>query len=450
MLKTEETTPDGPSQKRQRTRTAVKSTSTVLSISTVWQHIEPYLFLDETIATSKVCKELHNLIIEQTDQSGVPLVKVTHFCEINKKQSSYAKHLTKSVECIHYPSLKRLRFPPSCLQTTSDTSEDSSIERVIDGLTYGIVIFIAQMTNLEELWLGTSGIIKDEHQWSQHLQCQMYGICKMLSRHLLNCNKLKSLSLINHWAEDNNELDATRRYYSVALLEAVTPMLKARQDGMEKINIQIAGNPTSPRLEKLNDCQILKEYFAAVLLASELNHLDIRIYGNPIVANALLQAANDVGVVDHPRMENLILDISSNKFNRVGLRPILPLYKCFVNSHTLTGLGLHIPRGFWSERESLNTFKQLVVDKMKLIHIRYVFDDYKDHDKKVLGVLAGCITNYSKIDDFWITTLRNASVKHLQKLRKVLRGKRLRGFHCCDDLDYCDEETIYVDSFHFQ
>lgn len=69
-------------------KSALDSASSLPTVINVWRNIEPFLCIEDTIAMSKTCKQLHDLIIDRDSKK----VKVSQFTSIRER--TYAQYLT--------------------------------------------------------------------------------------------------------------------------------------------------------------------------------------------------------------------------------------------------------------------------------------------------------------------------------------------------------------------
>ena len=80
--------------------------SSLSGIINVWQSIGEFFFIEDTIAVSRTCKSLHDIIVDPVTHK----VKVSRFVVLQKE--NYARNLPWALNSIYFPSLTHLQYPP--------------------------------------------------------------------------------------------------------------------------------------------------------------------------------------------------------------------------------------------------------------------------------------------------------------------------------------------------
>ena len=133
------------------------------ALESVWSDIEPFLDLQTTIASSQTSHALYRAIIDaQTEKVKVSQFEVSEnrWIVTGKAPACIAHYLPLALNCIHFPSLKRLHleFPPTKARNELDD------EFVDDASTSCFPIFVANLAyahNLECLHLNAGNIMED-------------------------------------------------------------------------------------------------------------------------------------------------------------------------------------------------------------------------------------------------------------------------------------------------
>ena len=127
---------------------------------TVWQTIEPFLTLEDTITSSKTCKSLHDTIIDADTRK----VKVSHFEFISKRETAI-NFLPWALNCIHFPSLQNVQYPPTIAKADSETDphtyNDSlyELEEMLDVCFPTFCTYLSQAHNLERLTIYANSMM---------------------------------------------------------------------------------------------------------------------------------------------------------------------------------------------------------------------------------------------------------------------------------------------------
>ena len=84
-------TEENPSKRLKTGDKRQSVSSSAVVIANVWQTIEPYLLLEDTISIAETCKTLHNIIIDTDTRK----VKITHFTTFTNDSNHRSRSILK-------------------------------------------------------------------------------------------------------------------------------------------------------------------------------------------------------------------------------------------------------------------------------------------------------------------------------------------------------------------
>ena len=422
-------------------------------IINIWQSIEPFLFLEDTISTAQTCKTLHELVIDLDTGK----VKVSHFTAI-RDYDNYAHHLPLALNSIHYPSLKRLKYPPRHSRGNIRWLRENKRKEATAAIQFCFPIFVVNLShaqNLECLVLEPRiSIVQTEYDGQP-----TKWILDLLSRNLAKCHKLKELDVSDNWQDRGDSIR-----YSSSLMQALTQTIIKRNNDLERLTLKFEGLPTDIAHSERNDHQVANEFFTAVLSARKLISLVISngddngytIDGDN--ANALLRVGDQLSI-GMPDLQSLSFE------NRNSTLPLSPLLASFGSSYSLQKVDLHVPPHYWAERRSNETFSKLIMNKPMLETLDFWFGFYSDKNEELLQLLIDfalhCKSNndYCFIKSIYIAELQDASVSKLCRLAQLVDCVGLNCETVCwigsdseEETDYeglldCTADTASVDYF---
>lgn len=436
------------------------------AIAIVWQtSIEPFLALDDTIATAQTCQALHNTIIDA--ETGE--VKVSHFTFV-RCPDQYASYLPWALNCIHFPSLRRLHYPPFrepfvdhdqqiLAITLWGTRHKSDSEK--DAIEVCFPIFVAKLSqarNLEFLFLSMYSMMQTEYNGDS-----LKWIIRAFGRNLTRCKKLKELFVINDGsAVDPNAVGRavflTENYCSIGLMQALTPTLMMRKNDLEALSFDIRGRATDIELESRDGCQIATAFFSAILSATRLKHLEIEVNLSPLLMNSLMEAASRGLNANNVRgLKHLKLHFEETHMQPRMLQPVVPLIEHFSHCESVRLMQLKIPREWWSERGLFRAFAQLIHNKHRLFSLSCEFNGYRDEDSEVLKIMTDFVRGFTDLKkDVIISKLKGGNVFYLRSLAKLFKdyeAKCLNQDEAVINLSDCMEITVDISSLslsHFR
>ena len=394
------------------------------TIITLWQTIEPFLTLEDTIASSKTCKTLHDTIIDKNTRK----VKVSHFKFISKRETAI-HFLPWALNSIYFPLLQSIQYPPSIAKASNESVSqvaDDDIAEMIDVCFPTFCTYLSQAHNLERLdiFLNTMMPCLYDNQ-------SLKTIIGIFGRNLRFCKKLKGLIVSNMGLVTNDEDEVPGIFYSIELLKALTPVISKRKDNLEVLKVSINGSAPMERDEELGtDIQVAQDlasqdFFNAILSTTKVSDLELDIDHSSRAALALLKVAEarmrngTLYQSDQLQSLKLILEYGNDELdydydqNEVT---IVPLMLSFSKCYSLQSIELYIPERFWLEKDSLSTFALLLKTKVYLKTLICHFDEMDDKDGKVFQVLVDfameCKSKPSALKTLVLKYIR--SVEHSQ------------------------------------
>ena len=417
------------------------SSTILLSVTSagLWENIESFLPLHDTLSVAQTCKPLHQLIIDQDTHQ----VKVSHFTSIRSHRL-----LLLALQRIHFPSLKRLQYPP----VWRSSKRSREIRRA---MILAFPIFVANLSharNIQHLKLrGLDHIVEAEYYGES-----IYELLHAFSTNLqTSCTNLKELDVdlcgyVTIRGDDFFE-DQTHQLYGVYLMRALTPTISQRKDEIERLSLTIMGKPADEYLSGEREREIFvqevaKEFFGAVLSTRrKLKFLYICIIDSPCV-NLLQDVAGEQqkagDVIIRPDLEHLELYLRVSHDRQEILRSpsysppevslVVPLMENLSSCPSIQRLAhLSIPREFWAERESEYTLAKLIKKgNLKTLNLDF-FDDRDswsndfDGDKVVLSLIdfgMYCKNNHSCIEEVFLQSLMNIKATHLYRFAQLLNS----------------------------
>ena len=354
-------------------------------IMTVWQTIEPFLTLEDTIASSKTCKTLHGTIID-ADTRKVKVSRLTIINTRRKTKSEIEQYLPRVMNSIHFPSLQNIRYPPVIVRDRYMPRE--GIGSTIITCFPMFVAYLSQACNLESLMFDANCMMSYLYN-NQSLR----NMLSIFSTNLSCCCKLKELRVRISGDVESDEDEVSGAYFSVELLEALLPIIYKRRDYLEVLSIDIHGAPIDKDIgyELGKDLSVMVDFFRAVLLTTKLHDLTLSLSCLPMIA--LLQTAdNGMGssyVYQFNHLKSLYLklvddEISFEVEDQISVNPLL---MAFFNCHSLESIELRFQKEFWDDRGSISTLAKLLENKSCLKTLIVDFNKFDDQEK-VLQLLT--------------------------------------------------------------
>jgi len=355
-------TEDNPS-KRQKTGDESASSSAATVIANVWQTIEPYLLLEDTISIAETCKTLHDTIIDTDTRK----VKITHFTTFTNNSNQYktmVNYLPWALNRIHFPSLHTIRYPPDEKYFEIASFLDTHKKTVVSSFPM-FVAYLSMACNLESLTLDASEMLArlyDDHSLKK--------MVRIFGRNLLSCcTKLKKLDIVTKgYVKRNNEDHLSGSYCSVSLIKALTPIIKKRKDDLEVLSVCMNGSPIE------RDDESIYEFFNAVLSTTKVQELRLGIScGDSRAASALRRLADKRSTEGdiHSNLQNLSLLLRSRDDDGLDNEQdedisLAPLFESFSDCHSLKNINLYIPIEFWEDRDNGSSLVKLLENKPNL------------------------------------------------------------------------------------
>ena len=392
----------------------------------VWQSIESFLPFEDTISAAQSCRHLQKLIIDVDTRK----LKVSHFTRLG--DDKYRRKLSDVLNHIHFPSLRRICYPPMGGGRMAVSRNFPVFVRNLSGAI-----------NLESLQLCADHIVNAEYQgingdnednledYEEDYEDIMIMTLDLLSRNLKNCIKLKELNV------DMNGYVDHEVFHSTLLMEALTPIILQRKDDIERLSFEIGGHATDEELEERNDHKIANDFFDAVLSArKKLKYLNINIMqstGDIEIINSLLKVAEEQvrnGNIHRPALQYLGLYVRREESQQLHyeypmlLRPIAPLLENLSSCPSIQTIGsLLVPPEFWGEKDSVQVYGNLI-KKKNLKTLRLDFFDEKGnffdergkwfHGDKVMLTLCDFATYCQSNDDSKIEEVSMASLPDIK------------------------------------
>ena len=425
------------------------SSSFIVGIASVglWENIESYLPLEDTVSVAQTCKPFHRLIIDPTTRQ----VKVSHLTAIRSHRL-----LPTAMNRIHFPSLRRVHFPPEWRYS----KRERQIKQAIISAFSTFVTNLSFARNLQCLKLGQlEHIVHAEHHGEDDISQPLNTFSRNLVR---TCTKLNDLEVdFSGTAEieaDGLFRDDSEYYtcYSVQLMRAITPAILQRKDVLERLSISVNGPPADEYLgeEEAVHQDVAKELFDAVLSARQkLKVLEIQIFGFsslendpkgilhllPIVAGEQLNAGNDI---HRPHLEHLWLylkiayerkQVRSPFYRPPEVSSIVPLLENLSSCPSIQTIQrLLVPREFWGERKSGFTLAKLAKKRnLKTLCLDFIddrdnFSDVFDQgDKVMLSLIDFAMffkNNNSCIEWVQLSSLFNVKATYLHRFVQILES----------------------------
>lgn len=338
------------------------SSSAATVIANVWQTIEPFLLLEDTISIAETCKTLHNTIIDTDTRK----IKITHFTTFTNDSNQYktlVNYLPWALNHIHFPSLHTIRYPPDERYFEIASILDTHKKTVVSCFPM-FVAYLSMACNLESLTFDAGEMLArlyDDHSLKK--------MVRIFGRNLLSsCTKLKKLEVVTKGYVKRNENHLSGNYCSVSLIKAMTPIIKVRKDDLELLSVCMNGSP----IERYDES--FYEFFDAVLSTTKLRDLRLEISCGDSRAASALRRLSDKRSTDgdiHSNLQNLSLLLRSRDDDGLDNDQdedvsLVPLLKFFPDCHSLKNINLHIPIEFWEDRDSGSSLVKLLENKPNL------------------------------------------------------------------------------------
>jgi len=410
-------------------------------IMTVWQTLEPFLTLEDTIASSKTCKTLHDTIIDADTRK----VKVSRFTMLNtrrKTKSEIEQYLPRVMNSIHFPSLQNIRYPPTIVRDTSIGSVnqvfDDEITEIIDVCSIVtcfpmFVAYLSQARNLESFTFDANCMMSSLYD-NQSLR-NMFSI---FSTNLGSCYKLKELRVRNSGDVESDEDEVSGAYFSVELLAALVPVIYRRRDCLEVLMIDIIGLPipTSDSYpSELEKVQVAHDFFRVVLKTTKVKDFTLELSCLPMIA---LSQITDDGIMrrGYEYQFNHLKKLKLNFTEGTDLVSLSPVLKVFSNCHSLESLNIDFQEECWDDNECISSFAKLLGNNTNLKTLAVDFNKFDDQDEKVLQLLRDfakdCKSNkYPQIKYIDLRRLKLDHKFHRSTLAKAFDSvPRLQGGQC--------------------
>ena len=117
----------------------------------LWENIESYLPLEDTVSVAQTCKSFHQLIIDPNTRQ----VKVSHLTAILSHRL-----LPIAMHRVHFPSLRRVHYPPEWRYS----KRERQIKQAVISAFPTFVTNLSYASNLQCLKLGQlEHIVHAEH-----------------------------------------------------------------------------------------------------------------------------------------------------------------------------------------------------------------------------------------------------------------------------------------------
>lgn len=418
-------------------------------IANIWQSIEPFILLEDTISASKCCNTLHDIIID----SDTKKVKVTHFTSI--RYYRIVDDLSWAINTVHFPSLKKLRYPlireGYGEHTTMNTSEN--IEKEIVLCFPMIAAYLSQACNLESFTFDAERLIfaEDNEGSDNESSGTIRRMFSIFGMNLANCRKLKELTLINKSRKDERgrfydynpdpDEEDEGTLYSTTLLEAITPTIINRRDDLERLTIEISGDPTnqpdeydsddSDDEEDDSDSQVANDFFAAVLATKSLIKLSIDVDRLNVINELLKVAGKQYTNLKKLKTLDLTLALDENRdeVQPADIQSVTPLLKYFSDCHSLQSIHIKVPREAWGDVGSLSALRNLFI-------MSFNCDYYSDNDGKVLHLVKDLAVNNSCMKKLALFDLKDVRIAILKELVPCFQNDLL--------LSICDSDFAGV------
>lgn len=404
------------------------------TIITLWQSIEPFLTLEDTIASSKTCKTLHDTIIDTHTRK----VKVSHFEFISKRETA-VNFLPWALNSIHFPSLRAIQYPPSIAKASNGSVShvtDDDIAEMIDVCFPTFCTYISQAHNLERLDIYLNTMMQCLYD-NQSLKT----IIGIFGQNLRFCKKLKGLTVSNMGLVTNDEDEVPGIFYSIELLKALTPVISKRKNNLEVLKVSINGSAPMERDEELEiDVQVAQDsashdFFNAILSTTNVFDLELDIDYSSRCALALMKVAEErirngtVYQSNQLQRLKLILEYGNDELDcdyDPNEATKVPLVLSFSECYSLQNIELYIPERFWLEKDSLSTFAMFLKNKACLKALICHFDEMDDKDGKVFQVLVDfameCKSNPSALKTLVLKYIRSVEYSQFITFQEVLNS----------------------------
>ncbi|KAL3779189.1 hypothetical protein HJC23_008060 [Cyclotella cryptica] len=372
------------------------SPSAETAIETCLQILETYADLESLISLSQTCHSMRHLLVDNATHE----VKISHF-EIESFPIPHASsllptspeqnwrtasarvphYLTRALIAIHFPSLRRLHldFPLTRRRNL----------HVVEDVSYAAFpVFVTNLgyaCNLEYLHLDVGRLMAIERTG------QLEAIYEVFGQNIQRCTKLRELSIRNVGVDRCTGPSL----YSVALLQALIPLIALRKDDLLTIKVSIARTPSDPiYYQQLSQqgVDVKYDFFVAILSVSCLETLEVDLNSVDHL-NALIRAVRCI------QESHLIKKPSKIKNLKICHHPeehgdtdfsmstsAIYLLDIFSECYELKHLRLELPLQYWGE--GYTALKKLLFSKHDLESLSLCFSCYQDVDGKMMTTLV--------------------------------------------------------------
>ena len=260
-------------------------------------NVSNFLDIESTVHLSRTCSTIHKSLTD--DPLGYyPKLKVPYFDLSDPSvwrdeeggriagpipDSQTVKTLaTQVIPKIHFPSVKVIYFrPPTPRLFTNDQID------LRDAFTH-LAIGLQSARDLEELTID-AGVIMRHEKFNQKM------VFETFSQNLANCKKLKRLKIFNQAKTRRNETETGGvSYYSLGLLLAIIPTIKARVSTLTHVTVMIGNGPIfEPPTISCRD--VVRELFIEIFSLQKLIEFNVSVdlRTSPLM-NECLKAAEHV------------------------------------------------------------------------------------------------------------------------------------------------------------
>ena len=436
------------------------------AIITCWPIVESFVDFESTIATAQTCRGLHGTIVDADTEK----IKVSHF-EVHNyppSPSSYTAsrdagaksgipeiphYLSRSLNSIHFPSLRRLHLDFPLTKRRNKTGHDDIIEDVCNSSFPIFATNLAYAKNLESLYLDASRLMAIER--SGHLE----SLYEILGANLSKCNKLRELSVRNVGIgrASNDWL------YSVAFMRALIPTLKKRKLDLESLQIFIAGIPSDPLYERFlstRGINAIFDFFLTALTLKKLETLDFIISSSHNHLNAIIEAAMRLSSSHEMEKPSYIQNLKLSYVelgvvdivHSTALSSAAPLLNYFSECNQLRSLFLELPSECWNGCENIQALSNLLSNKPDMTSLTISFACCQDSNGKIVKVLSDFVcrqnrNNSNELCKFSVFGLLNADESDLDCLRVLLKesGMACSKYEMRDSSDVGRKNVMIID-----
>jgi len=412
--------------------------SSLSGIINVWQSIGEFLFIEDTIAVSRTCKSLHDIIVDPVTHK----VKISRFVVMHKE--NYARNLPWALNSIYFPSLTHLQYPPVIFNEYDEedgrdliSAPDQKLnEKAVHSCFIMLATYLSLAHNLQYLSISGGSVMKE----TQDDTNTMKWVLDLLSTNLQYCCKLNTLNIFNGAMGIDNDRDLP--IYSVAFLDAFTPALLKRSNELESLKLSVFGIPAQGEIEHSN--QVLNDIFTAATSTKGLSSLSLDVCFDNNVINKLAEVSGRCADRHFDRLTSLVLRLGRPWPEEDEIAPplqLVPTLKCFINCPLLQSIRLRVPQDLWAEKGSLRIFTELIKNKLHLENLSIDFGLMNDQDGNVFQLILDfaedCKKNkYPCMKRFEIREIRSVSVVQLRKLMEIFEvccGMSRQRLFCKDD-----------------